>query len=109
MADDLKITLGRKEFAVPEFTWAEQKKLAPLMARWSRIDFANLSDPDMTALGDLLALTVCRGDGAPKREDLEKLPISMQEIVDAVPVIAQAARMRSGKDPAAGEGQAASS
>jgi hypothetical protein len=94
-----KIVLGRREFAVPEFTWRELKKLMPAMRRCWKIDFGNLTEDDMNSLGELMWLVVHRSGETfyDSYEAFEMLPIRLPEILAAIPIIARQAGMEAAK------------
>jgi hypothetical protein len=95
--EDPKIVLGRREFAVPEFTWRELKKLMPAMRRCTKIDFGNLTEEDMDALGDLMWMVVTRGAWNSERAEFDNLPIRLPEILAAIPIITRQAGMEAAK------------
>jgi hypothetical protein len=88
-----KVTLGKKEFTVPEFYWRDLCKFLPMLRQTARIDWENMEESDMTKLGDLMFFAVSR-PGAERgltREEFDVLPISMAEFRDSMPIISKVA------------------
>jgi hypothetical protein len=108
------IMLGKRKFSVPELTWRDVKRLMPMMAKIARTDFREASEEQYNELADLVHIAVGRDIAGVKgitREDLDALPMTLKEILAAVPVIARQAGMESeqgAKDVPAGEALAES-
>ena len=94
------IRLGHKDWPVSEFVWRDTKVLLPKMRAIARMDWQAITEGDMQLLGDVMHLAINRVNGGVPREDFDALPISIRQIVDAMPVIAKQADLEA---PAPGE------
>lgn len=91
-ADEIpKITLGRKQWPVPEFVWGKSKKLVPMFRRAASLKWEAITDADMEFLGDMYFFVLQSGTPELTKADFEKLPISLRELTDALPTIAKQA------------------
>ena len=107
-----KITLGKREFLVPEFTIREQRKLVPLMMRAAAVNPLTAGEAELTVLFDILKVVTARkgaSNGAVPLTDeqFEELPVKvLTEVAPAMKVIAQQMGLEA---VPAGEGQAGAS
>ena len=103
-----KITLGRKEFAVPEYVVRDIKKLLPKMVLAGKVDYTAMAEPDLEVIFAVLFSAVSRKDPeSPEatlitQDEFDDLPIRVEEIAAAMSVIAkQAGLTKSGGASAA--------
>jgi hypothetical protein len=102
------IRLGHKDWPVAEYVWRDTKKLLPKMQRVLRALNAATSgggiveEEHMDLIGDVLFGAISRAQTV-TREDFDKLPISMRQIMKAIPVIARQADLEA---PKTGEAEA---
>lgn len=106
-----KVALGGKEFAVPPFRFRDLVKYLPKLRRVGQIDFTKIEEPDLMLLGDVMFDAINRpdpdGGTAPSltREQFDDLPITLKQIIAAIPAVL----VQAGAEPVkAGEAQAES-
>ncbi len=108
MADDLTLKIGGAEFFLAPLPWRVVKKLQPqLYALYTKINsdgngdkpLGALSEGDLESLANVVftALHHLEEGKAPTREKFEDMPITVAELVRAIPVVARAAGMISRK------------
>lgn len=104
-----KIMLGKKQWPVPEMAARQLIHLVPAMMRASKIAFDDLSEEDMRLLYDVTYIALTRAHPNLTREEFENLPVTFDQLVVAIPIIAKQAgmQMEVGPQATAGEAQAA--
>jgi hypothetical protein len=91
-SDIAKVTLGKKEFTVPEFAWRDLCKFLPMLRLTAKIDWENMEEADLTKLGDIMYFAVSRpGKESMPRDQFDDLPIRMEEFRNAMPIITKVA------------------
>jgi hypothetical protein len=109
-----KVTLAGIEFPVPRIVWAELKFVVPaLMSLTSTLDrmrasggnlvAATMSEEEMETLGKVVYYGIKRGTPTLSRGEFETMPMSFDELVSAVFVVAsQCGMMVKAEDGASG-------
>lgn len=92
--DDLKITLGGKEWPIPELPWGVTKKLMPLMSKCAHIDPNNVTDEKMEAIGSVMLLAIKAGTPDMTAEKFDAMPVKLIEMLRAIPIILKAADLK---------------
>lgn len=110
MVDVPKVTLGGREFAVPEFVVKEQRKFVPLMMECGRVNIMAAGETELGLIYDLLYAAIGRARCYPEgttpisKDEFEELPVKlMTEAMPAIKVIATQLGMEVPKE---GEGVA---
>ena len=109
--DHPKVTIGGREYAVPEFSVKEQRKIIPLMMRAGQVDWTNMAADDFDVVYDIAYTAIfertrkVEGFAPPQmpREDFDELPVRLDEIMKLIPVIGQQAGMSVAKAAKPGE------
>jgi hypothetical protein len=88
-----KVKLGGKEFVLYEFSWRDLKRFLPKLRSVRQIDFTNFEEADLDKLTDLIFEVVTRPNpddanyALITRDDFEKLPITLKQMLEAMPSI----------------------
>lgn len=107
LMDAPAVTLGKREWKVPEFAARQNRRLLPLIMRSlsGLSDAMNLTQEQTDALFEAGYIALTRGYPNLTREQFDDLPVTASELMRALPIIAKQAGMETGKT-AAGEAQA---
>ena len=89
-----KIKLGKREFPIPELPWRVTKKLMPKMSQCASINPGNITDEKMEAIGEAIWLVVSFGTPDLKRDEFENLTMSLQQMIEAIPIIIRQADLK---------------
>jgi hypothetical protein len=94
----LKISLGGREFVLYDFPWRLLKKYLIDIREITKIDFGNFEEGDLDKIAGIMfqAVSIPNQEGTSKpitREEFEELPISLKQMMSAIPSLLKQAGM----------------
>ena len=98
-----KITLGRRTFSVPEFAIKQSKRIIPRLQACGEFDFSRLTEENFDKLISIVHLAISRPGCLPNDEmltldELEDMPITIDQMTAAISLIAKRAGMGASKE-----------
>lgn len=93
MTDTKNITLGGKEYAIPELSLGQIKFVVPAVQRLADINLSKITQDNFDDLTLIAWLSVKKGGHEISRSDFENLPITFAELYAALMVISERAGM----------------
>lgn len=100
LAEAPKIELGGMDWAVPELAAKQIMRLVPALGRLERLGrvksggFETLTEEEIKWIYDVAFIALSRAYPDLTRDSFDDLPIKIDEIVTAIPVIARQAGLR---------------
>ena len=98
-----KITLGGKTYAIPQMAPRQMRIIIPAMREFPTFSVAQLAAEHFDRLVDILHASLSRAYPEMKRDDVEDLPIAIEEWAPAMATIAKASGLKA-RVAASGEG-----
>jgi hypothetical protein len=109
-----KVTLGKKEWAMPELAGRQIQKIVPRIFRGFKVvslmaaqKADEVTDDDLGVLYDIAYIALTRAHPELTRDEFDDLPVTISELMNAIVVIGEAAGLEVRKVQPEGEALAA--
>lgn len=106
LAEAPSITLGKKPWKVLELSTRQMIRIVPAMSRLDKIDFKIITEDQLETLYGIAFVAISRAQPQLTKDQFDDLPITVQEMMAALPVIARQAGLEIPKDGDATSGEA---
>lgn len=103
MTDSPTIRLGGKDVPVPELAIRQLRVVLPGLAALRRVSLDTISAEEIDTMSDVILAAVQRSQPDVTKDQFLDWPMSVMEMIQALPVIAAQSGMATSKDAPSGE------
>lgn len=101
-----QITLGKKLWRVPELAARQNMRIVPKIMAAQKTDFGSLTEDGIKIFYDIGFIALTRANPELTREQFDELPVGLNELLAALPIIARQAGMAVAEVATGGQGEA---